>query len=262
MKKIFCLFVVVANMLFTLPSGNPSSPHIIEEGLFISPASWVNCRVGYEGNFVSNRRMKKSDINNPIDHFEMDMNAGFFTLNIQNRLDLYAIVGEARMQSYWRFIETNQIFSRIEFETKYRLGWAGGARAVFFDWGKLSLGLQGRYLTSKPKILWMTKNGSPLEFDRAKCCFSEWQMDLGFAYHADLFFPYLGVKYSNAKAKISKISTTAIAEGDSHYLRMKSKRKVGMLIGCGISNGKYFLLNIESRILDEDAASVTGEFHF
>ena len=264
MKKIFYIFIfiITSKALFALPCGNPASPHIIEEGLLISPASWVNCRVGYEGNFVSNRRLKKSEFNNRIDHFEMDMNAGTFTVNVQNRLDLYAVGGEARMQSYWRFVETNQTPSRVEFETKYRWAWSGGARAVFFDWGRTSLELGGRYLTSKPKVLWLTKNGTPIAFNKAKCHFSEWQLDLGIAYHADLFFPYLGIKYSRAKVRVSEIDAAIIGDEETHHVRMKNRRKVGMMLGCGVSNGKYFLLNIEARLFDEDAASVTGEFRF
>ena len=264
MKKIFCIFVylIISKSLLALPCGNPSSPHIIEEGFIISPASWVNCRMGYEGNFVSNRRLEKSEFNNRIDNFEIDMNAGSFTVNVQNRLDLFVIVGESRFQSYWRFMEMDETPSRVEFETKYRLAWAGGGRAVFFDWGKVSLGLEGRYLSSNPNILWLTKNGAPVEFDKTKCRYSEWQLDLGITYQADLFIPYLGIKYSKAKAKVKNIDEVVIGELETNYISMKSRRKVGMMVGCGISNGKYFLLNIEARLFDEDAASVSGEFRF
>ena len=263
-KYLFFFFsLIVCNVVFPLPSNNPSSPHIIEEGVCVSSASWADFRIGYEGNFVANRRMRKANITNDrIDNFALDMNGGSFTLNIQKRFDMYAIGGEARIKSYWRYTEANQSISRIDMETKYHWAYAGGARAVFFEWGNTSLGMGGRYFVTHPRILWMTKNGEPLVFDKAKCRYSEWQIDLGVSYLVDIFIPYLGVKYSWAKARVSSIPGQVIADEEDNRLRMKSRRKVGMMVGCSVSSGKIFFLNIEARLFDEEAATVTGEFCF
>ena len=38
--------------------------------------------------------------------------------------------------------------------------------------------------------------------------------------------------------------------------------KVGVYVGCAISNGRYFMLNLEGRLVDEEAITVSGDFRF
>jgi len=43
---------------------------------------------------------------------------------------------------------------------------------------------------------------------------------------------------------------------------MKSKNNFGMALGCSLSSSKYFLLNAEVRLIDEEAVTINGEFRF
>ncbi|KPK33138.1 MAG: hypothetical protein AMS24_02175, partial [Chlamydiae bacterium SM23_39] len=68
-------------------------------------------------------------------------------------------------------------------------------------------------------------------------------------------------KYSKAKAKLA-IDNCIIGSNFSSELYMKSKNNFGMALGCSLSSSKYFLLNAEVRLIDEEAVTINGEFRF
>ena len=43
---------------------------------------------------------------------------------------------------------------------------------------------------------------------------------------------------------------------------MKRRNHVGGFIGVTLTNGCKFLVNIEARLADEEAATVSGQFRF
>ena len=67
---------------------------------------------------------------------------------------------------------------------------------------------------------------------------------MGFAHQIDIFIPYLGVKYLNAKSKIRN-SVIALAEDSQNFMRMKNEDHFGVYLGCTLSNSKYFLLTVK-----------------
>ena len=85
------------------------------------------------------------------DIFKNDVNSGTITLNLQNRTDIYGVLGASRIRSDWRF-DNSGIMSRIELETNYKFYWATGAKIILFQWGNTALSLGGRYSTTKPSL--------------------------------------------------------------------------------------------------------------
>ena len=143
MKKIVILILIIcASKTFAAPIGNPLNPEIIADGFFISPASFINFRLGYEGNFVSDARMDKKVGFGKVDNFKQDINSGTLTLNLQNRTDIFGVVGAARLRSDWRFDNLGTM-SRIELETNYRLYWAAGGKIILYQWGSTALSVGG-----------------------------------------------------------------------------------------------------------------------
>src|SRR3990167_10229915 len=159
-KLIIFFFVVLSNFAFSDPVGNPLNPEIMDEGFFISPSSWLNFRIGYEGIFVSDARMTKKTSDGKIDNFKNDVNSGSLTLNLKNRVDLFAVLGASRVRADWRF-DNSGTLSRIELETNYKFYWAAGIKIILFQWGNTVISTGGRYSCAKPTISSVTLDGGP-----------------------------------------------------------------------------------------------------
>lgn len=265
MRKFAALIAtfVAFTALKAAPVGNTSAPGIIREGLFISCNNWIDFRIGYEGDFVADGRMEQYDQGKGrVDTYEQWTNSGTFTLNILNRLDMYAVFGSSRTKADWRFEDLiTETVHRIELETKYSFLWASGARAILCEWGHASLGLGGRYSACHYQPAWLTSDGGSVDVAGSHFFWEEWQINLDLAYKIDLFTPYVGVKYSNARTHLTDFEIS-ISESLTGANSFKNRLPVGLYVGCTLSTGKYFMLNLESRVIDEEAISVSGDFRF
>lgn len=261
-KQIACIAVMMATFgLHAAPVGNTMAPQLIQEGFLIPCDSWVDFRLGYEGDFVGDGRMEqKEEGSGRVDTFQQYTNAATVTLNVLDRIDLFGVFGSSRVCSDWRF-NTATTITRIQLETLYHFLWGAGARGILFEWGKVSLGFGGRYSFSRYRPSWLTTNAIPVSVKGTRLTWREWQVDLDLSYSIDIFTPYLGVKYSNATATLGVFPTpiSSSGVGVDHF---ENRTPVGIFIGCSISNSKYFMLNIEGRLVDEDAVTISGDLRF
>jgi hypothetical protein len=247
--------------LFGAPVGNPSFPEIIEEGFFISRDSWLDLRFGYEGDFVGDARLEQSqESSGRVDNFAQNTNAGTATLNILDRIDIYGVFGSSKVSSEWRFSNAG-INSLAELETLYSYLWGVGARGILFEWGSLSLGTGGRYERSHYDNVWLTINGASQPVSGTCLIWRDWQVDLDMSYKIEIFTPYVGVKYSNVVAELGDF-VVAIANNGSGNNRFVNRSPVGVFIGCTLSTGRYFMLNVEGRLIDEEAVTIAGDLRF
>lgn len=262
MKKFLFSFIFLSKFVFCAACSNPQSPKIIKEGFFISPANFFNFRLGYEGDFVSNRRLiQKHSTPKRVNDFKEYLNSFSCIFNIFNRMDIFGSVGQARIKADWLIEDEANAFSYIELETEYDTSWAVAIKTIFFEWGDTTLSLGGKYSYTKPEISWFAKNGQSFSMQDYDVTFYQWQIDVGLAYKIEMFIPYLSFKYSKAKAKLA-VDNIAISSDGSSAVFLKSKNNFGMVLGTALSSGKYFLLNAEIRMVDEEAFSVSGEFRF
>lgn len=258
---LFLFFLLFASCLVSSPVGNGAFPKIVHQGFFIPSSSWVDLRVGYEGDFVGDARLEqKEEGSGRVDTFEQYTNSATTTFNLIDRLDLYALFGSSRVCADWRF-QIEEEINRIEMETLYRFFWGIGARGIFYEWGPLSLGMGGRYSQCRYKPSWITLNGVPQEISGARLSWHEWQANIDLSYQIDLFTPYIGAQYASVRSELSKLSFPIAnnGSGSDHFI---SRIPVGMVIGCTISNGRYFMLNIEGRLINEDALTLSGDIRF
>ncbi len=255
-------FLVSLTSLFAAPVGNPSFPQLIQEGLFIPCDSWIDLRLGYEGDFIGDARMNQyAGGSGRVDNYAMNTNSATVTLNFVDRLDVYAVFGSSRTCADWRFSQP-EVVNRMQIGTKYRFLWAVGSRAILYEWGCTILGLGGRYSKTTSPISWGTINGTPTPARGARLEWREWQVDLDLAHKIDLFIPYVGIKYSNAKAKVEGFSVPIANHGTTGTLEMKNRSPIGLIVGCTLTTGKYFMLNVEGRLIDEEALTISGDFRF
>lgn len=255
--------LVASTMLCAAPVGNTSAPEIIQQGLFISCDSWIDFRLGYEGDFVADGRMKQCDQGHGrVDTFKQWTNSGTFTFNILDRIDLYGVFGSSRAEADWRFADSSAgTVSRIQTETKYNFLCAAGGRAIAYEWCHTSLGFGGRYTSCNYEPIWLTTDGILIDTAGSYFRWKEWQVNLDVSYKIELFTPYIGIKYSNAKTRLKNFQTpiSANLSGSNSF---KNRLPVGLYVGCTLSTGKYFMLNIEGRVIDEEAATISGDFRF
>ncbi|HSX37418.1 MAG TPA: hypothetical protein VLE95_01135 [Chlamydiales bacterium] len=262
MKNIF-LFSLLAKtfILYAAPVGNTMAPALIQEGFVIPCDSWVDLRIGYEGDFVGDGRMEQIEQGSGrVDTFQQYTNSATFTFNALDRVDLFGILGSSRVCADWRY-DLSEAITRIQIETLYHFLWGIGGRVLLFEWEKMGLGFGGRYSYCHYRPSWLTTNAVPISTEGARVTWRQWQIDLSLSYQIDLFTPYLGVKYSNETVKLGIFSVPVSSSGlgINHF---ENKNPVGIYIGCSISNCKYFMLNIEGRLIDEDAVTISGDLRF
>jgi hypothetical protein len=251
-----CFFVEAAS------SGNPASPKVVEEGFFFSSASSFSFRLGYEGIFVPDRKMRKeSSSPRSINDFELYLNSGMCTLNILNRLDLFATYGKGKLKINWINVEHSNELYHLKMESNDHSSWSTGTKIIFFEWGNTCFSIGGRYLYFHPSLSYLSKQFLIFPTKKAKIRFKEWQTDLGLSYKADILIPYLCLRYSKAKAHLS-INDLFISQEGLTSLKMINRDNVGLALGCSISSGKYFFLNSEVRLFDEEGFTLSGEFKF
>ncbi len=261
MKRLLATAVLTAlTMLQAAPVGNPSFPELIDDGFFIPSSSWIDLRLGYEGDFVGDGQLKQYlEGHGRIDHFKQDTNSATATVNLFNRVDLYGVFGSTRISSRWRFIESGTT-NLTSTETNYQFLWGAGARGILYEWGNATIGIGGRYSQTRLQPLFMLINGIAFPASGAHLKWAEWQVDLDISYKIDIFVPYVGVKYSNVRAKIGPFPYAIAAGGGT--LHMKNRTPAGLVIGCTLTTGKYFMFNVEGRLIDEEALTVAGDFRF
>ena len=261
-KKIALLYAATFSLLDAAPVGNTAAPQILEDGFFIPSDCWVDLRAGYEGDFVTDGRMKqRKQGSGRVDDYSQNTNSGTITLNILDRLDLYGVLGSSRTCAEWRFLDAEENVHNAEWETRNDFLWGVGGRAILFEWGKCDLGFGGRYSSSSYRPLWLTVDGVDESVSGAHSHWREWQLNLDVSYHIDIFTPYAGVKYSNSRNLLGGFSV-AISSSGAGSNEFKNRVPVGLYLGCGLSTGKYFMLNIEARLIDEEAVTVSGDLRF
>lgn len=252
----------VSSMGFAAPVGNPSAPRLIQEGFFIPKSCGVDARAGYEGDFVANAKLEQYDQGKGrVDCYNQETNSGTVTFNVVDRIDIYGVLGSSRTSANWRFVDSIGGVHRIELETNYEFLWGVGARGILYEWGNTSLGMGGRFESSHYFPCWLTSDGIPQSVINSTLHWREWQIDLDVSYKIDIFVPYIGVKYSNAQTKINGFSVPISQSGTGND-QFKNRVPVGVFIGCSLSSSKYFMLNIEGRLVDEEAVTISGDIRF
>ena len=263
MKKhlLGVLFLLVTFFLNASPVNNPAFPKLLDEGIFASSAFWISARCGYEGNFVSNSKLELTDYSRNVDYFKIIANTGTFTINFAKRCDIFGAAGAASIKSQWRTEPGINSFNKLEALSKSDLTWSAGTKIIFIEWVGTSISAGGRYFFTKPSLMSLSQNGAPISFSEGNVRVSEWQVDLGISHKIDLFTPYIGAKYSRLNAVLTT-SNGELSDNGANFVKMNNKNKYGMVLGVALTNGKIFMLNIEARLIDEEAATITGEFKF
>lgn len=255
MKKIISL-ICVTIVFWADPAGNPAFPRLLEKGFQVPEDCSLQIRSGYEGNFLLNGAISGS-----TDEYSAVGNAGTLTLSFQKLIEAYTSLGALRTKLQWRFITPLEEVFNVKSETTSGFYWALGLRTILYERGAWTLGAEGRYSKNKSSLEWLNidgvsnpKNGATFEQDVG-------QVNLGISYKIDLFTPYVSLNYLHLRSKIQNPSVV-LASDRERQKDFKNNLPVGMNLGCTLSSGSYFFLNVEARVINEEAVTVSGEIQF
>ena len=91
--------------------------------------------------------------------------------------------------------------------------------------------------------------------------YHEWQVGVGISYQVDLFVPYIALKYSNASVRYRNLPAGFLS-GRKTGFNAKNRGKFGLALGTSLTTGRLFALNLELRMIDEQAITLSGELKF
>lgn len=255
-KYFFGIFLAAQSFLAALYMGNPAEAEMIYEGFFSSKESSFGIKVGYQGDWVFNRLLRGySGSHRRVDHFKMVMNQGVLILNYIDRFELYGTVGSMR-NHFWLRPGVDNIRRKFKTDTHWTAG--AGARLLLGQWGCTGLGLDGKIQYGRPRIKKVSMHGDSFS-SHAHLAYHEWQISIAVYHTFRLFTPYLGFKYSNVHANANGFSKRVF---NHKHVKMKNRFPYGLALGCGVSPGKKFDVNLEIQLVDEQGLSVGGNIRF
>ncbi len=236
--------------------GNPAEPQIMDQGFFFSQDALFTIKVGYQGDFVLNRRLRaEGPSGHRIDRFEYQMNQGVITFNFLDRLEAYGSVG-AFNTTFWHRPPPDSALREVTSHDSWTAG--GGLRALLMQWGHTALGIDAKFQYGRSPARWISVSGVGYG-THAHLTYREWQTGIAVSHTIDWFTPYIGATYSNVHADINGLKHSTYPY--SHF-KMRNPAHFGLVIGCTLSSGKKFDLTGEAHMVDELAFSLTGNLKF
>jgi len=122
--------------------------------------------------------------------------------------------------------------------SNYRFAWGAGVGGILYDAGNWNLAAQGNYFSH---------TGHEID-NVASSKIKYWDYNLGLQVQGkfDQFLPYVGVKYSNARADYSNVTV-----GATNNYKDEAEDNIGVYCGAGVEFAPQWSGYIEGRFVDE-----------
>ncbi len=217
LKGKFFLFFICFNISrgFSLYLGNPLSPDMPSQGLFLNQELALGAKGAYAKDHVFSKKFSR----NPTLELARNANMAVVVINWKNFLELYGAIGQEK-------IGFKQEKAALLKEAV--LDWSCGGKAIFIQWGNLSLCGAGAYLESYPRSC------------GAYSTYQEWEIGLGLARKIDFFCLYALGGCSKAYLSYDKIT-------------LKNTNPFLLALGASFFTRKGFSANGELRFFSETA---------
>ena len=262
---------------YALPLGNPADPALYTRGIFFDDCcdpcdpcgGWfdaISFRIGYYGDFIFNQHMERDSggFSGDIENTEIYTNAGLFVVNFCDRVDVFAALGATQAyvssQSDNPLAITSTFITRPRFEVDLgtNFSWSVGARAVLWECGCTSFGIEGQYFHTHLDVKRVTAASLVSEYPSGvEAKYHEWQVGVGIAHRIHFLVPYLGVKWSRAEADLGGAVVLGNLLPD-----LKSKKHWGFVAGVTLLDCDVAGITVEGRWGDEKALHVNGQVRF
>lgn len=227
-----------------LSIGNPSSPSIIYEGMFLSDRIPISLRVGAEADFLFEKKLSFSNTslkNNQVSgQFYMAEIIG----NFFERLDV-GIAGGGSI------LELESCTLGHELNEKSDLGYSlrVHGKLLVLQVHSVCLSFDGRYFLAKAKNDTFFGNDIPTWFR-----FQQWQASIAISTQLAFFSPYIGGVFNATHCKISPIG--------SYTVRGEEKEKLGVFLGLTLCNHNILFWNFEMQFFSEISLGVSAQVRF
>ncbi len=132
---LLILLLFIPKPVPALYNGNPAFLQLPEEGFYFAKEAWLSLRLGYEGDFVFDRKMDKH-----VHPFKILENLGVATLGFFERVEVYGGLG-----SFSAKFHQHDHGRRLKVETRSQLGWKVGTRVLAWQSGETLLTLHLGY---------------------------------------------------------------------------------------------------------------------
>jgi hypothetical protein len=252
-KILFSLLFIIKG--FCTYIGNPSTPALLQEGWFFSDKNPVNIHVGGYG-FVSSDEVLRfqkryRDQSYRLSKMWGTISAGSLALNLFERFDLYLNVGSGCYRS--RFFYQNQ---RFEGKSKDGIFYKAGAKAVIFERGPVSFGLDAQYMLFDAKSRFLLRDKVPLVEPNLKYYFKQWQIAAALSVQIYSMIPYIGLDIRDMDFKLKR------AQNIDYRLELKERHRIGVYFGSSVSMGPSIVMDTEFHLINERSATVSAKVRF
>ncbi len=245
-----------------LYNGNPSFPMMPERGAFISKNAWLGVKTGYEFDDVYDRKLKLVGQGNPsarkhVQESEYRSQFGVLTLNFADRVEVFTTLGVLSLSVKHRPFKNTQ----VSYHTDSEFAWGVGGRVLLVYWGDVQLGVNASYVASDLSLHSLKVNGKSYSRKGAEVDFREWQVGIGVSYRWRWIAPYLGVDYSDYRSRFEYLDSMR-SIFPSRHVTFKDCYPMGLYLGFGLFPERAINFNVEARLINENAFSVSSDFRF
>ncbi len=245
-----------------VPVGNPSYPKLLQRGFFTNCFNSFIVTSGVQGDFVADKRMKQyKEGLGKVDDFEI--NAAFFpvSLTLYEFFTFQVKLGTAQMKANWR-VSLPNLLNWVKLKSNHGFLVIPGFHMLLYEWSKTTLGIGGNYVKGDFHINSLKIDGAEVLQNKGDWGIRFWQFHLGVSHSIGFFVPYIGMKYAKSKSSLEAPGVTGLAAEGSGKNHFKNRDKLGLYLGTTITKGSYFFVQIEGRLFDEEAVSLSGEIRF
>jgi hypothetical protein len=248
MNKLCVLLAALP--LFGAPIGNPTSPALLQEGLFIPDTVWCQPRASFAEDFLTSQQLCGSrhliGVNNIQIHGYSSL--GALTWSIAERFDLSVILGSCEQKM-------DLSIAQRDYKARYSGGlvWYGEAKLVLVEMKDTSICAYGEAGG------WSWMNGTFADSQEilsrsAQLLMRFWSVGATLSQKFRFLCPYAGVIVMRSRWKMDQTGIGGL------YLHQRFP--VGPVIGLSLSNASKILLNAEWRGWVENAFTVSSEVRF
>jgi len=246
------LLILFPAFFFSAPVGNPYLPSILEEGLFIPDTFWSNIQLGFTEDFLLQKKMKQSKESQIGSirkaRIQGIAQIGDISWTIREQFDLTAELGTGQISWSW-----TQPGLRLSGESDMGFFWGCSAKLVFFEIKDTAFSAFGQAGGADDLKSWVCFNGNPGSV-KTKLKLRYWQAGGAVTQRIGFFSPYFGCLANQTFFKVSRLPDGAA--------RLEPRMIVGPILGCTLSTGSTFSLNMEWRGWFEEGLSISGQVRF
>jgi hypothetical protein len=261
-RFIFFILALLPLCVDALYNGNPSFPMLPEEGMFISKEKWFGIKTGYEFDRVYDRKLHREG--RGIEHSRKKVrkseslsNFGVITLTFNERVELFGDLGAMSC----KILQSPRPDMQVNYHSDTHFAWGAGGRAILAYWGELQFGVNASYVASDLPLSSLEVNHHSYHKRHVEIDFREWQVGIGVSYRVRWFTPYITVDYSDFRARIEHLKVLEFLFPKKH-VTFKETYPIGIATGFALSPDRAFNLNVEVRMINENAVSLSADLKF